>query len=136
MSSEFYAHKPYPKVLYFAGGQTCVVANAAEHGALPPGWCESPGEAEAFAAAAPSGTSDQPPAPPVATQAEQDLAAADAAAAAEAEQVYKVPMGTILDSLQTASMETLERVKGYELANPKGPRKGLIEGIDKLLAAK
>lgn len=37
----------YPKYLYAAGGESRVVASAAEHQAAGEGWYESPGEAQA-----------------------------------------------------------------------------------------
>ena len=134
-----YIYQPYPKWLYHATAKPRIVDDAAEHAALPPGWFASQGEAdqgvanrEAPAPVAPlalvastepvPAAAPPPPAPaaPVVPSAAED---------AEKAELYATAVPKIVDKLQGASADTLERIAKLEAQNPAGPRGSLVKAL-------
>lgn len=127
IKSPVYVYVEYPKWQYHATQNPVLVADAAAHAALGPGWFDRPvtGAAQAETAKA------------VETIAET-VSVDDARAQSEAAELYAAPIATIVGLIGTMKARTtLERVRDFELANPRpeGARKRVIDAIEKRLAA-
>lgn len=145
----------YPKWIYASGGRKQIVKNQADHAAAGPGWYESPADIPAVpvAAAAPAPVAPEATADPVAASPEPApvvVPTIDSAPAPdttpsvapdpatvredEAKQVYASTVSALVDTLNGASREDLERLKAIESKNPNGVRVSLMKFVDTLLA--
>ena len=126
MSAVPYVKQHYPKMLYSAAGAV-IVPNAEEHHKLGPGYYESPVDVTA---------SPEPSSAPAAASQVALEAAENDTVASEKASLWATSVDKVVAKLEGCSAQTLEKVKAYELENPKQPRKTLIDAIDKALHAK
>jgi hypothetical protein len=143
----------FPAFFFHAEHGRKKVFSQEDRDALGPEWSDSPATVHETLAAA---KLNAPPAPPVVVHAldpdgnastataetgpvSQDPAvpatAEDQASLDEAEKtaLWSAPVGVIVESLEGASLEILERMKGFEELNPKGARVTVIRAADKAI---